>query len=265
MSSRNVILFGESGSGKSSIVNMLSNDGHLANVSSGAMGCTFESRPFTVDIHGVPMTLWDTAGLDEGDAGRVPKSDAIVQLYNLVRYLSAGVSLLMFVMRAPRIKSAVPQNWKLFHEVICQLKVPIVIAITGLEDLDDMDQWWRDNKGVFQKYGITPVGSACITASRGKKCGEGHMFDHEYEESRKKVRNLISASHLEVPWKVPAAEWYKTIINEIVETESSCFKSKEIRRQEYQTVFGEAYSKLTKVCEMSESDAQELAKRLRGT
>jgi hypothetical protein len=265
MATKNVILFGESGSGKSSIINMLSDNGHIAPTSSGARGCTFESHPFDVNVHGVPIKLWDTAGLDEGDAGRVPKSDAIVLLYKLVRSLSDGVNLLMFVMRAPRIKTSVSQNWKLFHQVICQLNVPIVIAITGLENLDNMDQWWRDNKGVFQSYGLNPVGSACITATRGRRRGEGYLFDPEYEESREKVRNLISSSYLEVPWQVPPAEWFKTIVKEIVETESSCFGSKEVRRQEYETVFGGATSQLTSICGMSKSDAEEVAKRLRGT
>lgn len=246
---------------------MLSDNEHVADISSGAKGCTFESRSFEVNVLGQPTTLWDTAGLDEGDAGRVPKSEAIVQLYRLVRNLSDGVSLLMFVMRAPRIKGSVPQNWKLFQEVICQNQVPTVIAITGLEQEENMDKWWWDNKGTFQSYGISPVGFACITASRGRarRRGDGHVFDEEYEESQGKVRALIRSTSLNVPWRVPAAEWFKNIVITTFEYKSSCFGRKRIQHDEVQEVAGEALRKLVSVCGMSESDARELAEKMRGT
>jgi hypothetical protein len=262
----NVILFGESGGGKSSIVNMLSGGESVAVTSSGAKGCTFESRPFEVDICGMPAILWDTAGLDEGDAGRVPKSDAIVQLYKLVRNLSDGVGLLMFVMRAPRIKSSVPANWMLLHEVVCQKQVPIVIIITGLEQEENMDQWWWDNKGTFQGYGIHPGGFACVTASRGKQKKGGYMFDEEYTESKDRIHKLIRSTCLTVPWRVPAAQWFKNITTEFVEHKSLGWcRTKEVRRQEHKEVVGEAFEKLISVCGMSESDAEDLAKIVRGT
>jgi hypothetical protein len=262
----NVILFGESGGGKSSIVNMLSGGESVADTSSGAKGCTFESRAFEVNICGMDATLWDTAGLDEGEAGRVPKSDAIVQLYRLVRNLSDGVSLLMFVMRAPRIKSSVPVNWKLLHEVICQKNVPIVIVITGLEQEDNMDRWWWNNKGTFQSYGINPGGFACVTASRGKQKKSGYIFDEEYAESRDKIHKLIRSTCLTAPWRVPAAQWFKNITVEFVEYESrSCGRTKEVRRQEHREVVGDAFEKLVSVCGMSRSEAQELVNKVRGS
>lgn len=45
----NIIIFGETGTGKSSVINML--DGRLiADVSSGASGCTFHSSPYEVKL-----------------------------------------------------------------------------------------------------------------------------------------------------------------------------------------------------------------------
>ena len=243
----NIILFGESGAGKSSVVNMLSTNEYTADTSSGAKGCTFESRNFDIDVGGHPMTIWDTAGLDEGDAGRIPKSEAAVQLYKLLRKLSDGVSLLMFVMRAPRIKSSVPQNWKLFHEIICQKKVPIIIVITGLENEDNMDEWWWENKGAFQNYEIHPTGFACITAFRGKKNRDGgHKFDDEYEDSRERVQRLILSTCLTSPWCVPAAEWFKDIVNTtFTHQELGCGKgTRKVRHDEVQEVTGEAFKQL---------------------
>ncbi|KAJ3566734.1 hypothetical protein NP233_g6813 [Leucocoprinus birnbaumii] len=110
----NIILFGESGGGKSSVVNTLSNDANAASTLGGARGFTSESRGYDADILGEPVTLWDTAGLDGGDAGRLPRADAICQLYRLLQSLSDGVNLLVFVMRGPRIKGSVSVNWKVF-------------------------------------------------------------------------------------------------------------------------------------------------------
>jgi len=133
-------LFGKSGAGKSSMVNMLSTNEYTADTSSGAKSCTLESCNSDINVGEHPMTIWDMARLDEGDVGRIPKSEAVIQLYKLLRKLSNGVSLLMFVMCAPRIKSTIPQNWKLFHEIICRRKVPIIIVITRLENKDNMDE-----------------------------------------------------------------------------------------------------------------------------
>jgi len=263
----NIILFGESGAGKSSVVNMLSTDEHTADISSGARGCTFESRSFDVDVLGHPMTIWDTAGLDEGDAGRIPKSEAIVLLYKLLRSLSDGISLLMFVMRAPRIKGSAPQNWKLFHEVICQKKVPIVIVITGLENEENMDDWWWMNKGAFQNYEIHPTGFACITASRGKRNKDGRgKFDDEYENSRDKVQRLIRSTCLTSPWCVPAAEWFKNIVNvTFTFRDRWCgLGTKKVRHEEIQEVAGEAFNQLVSTCGMSDNEARDLAEKMKG-
>ncbi|KAJ3566735.1 hypothetical protein NP233_g6812 [Leucocoprinus birnbaumii] len=268
MARSNIIIFGESGAGKSSVINMLSANENSADISAGARGCTFEARSYDVDVLGQPATLWDTAGLDEGDAGRVPKAEAIVQLYTLLRKLSDGVSLLMFVMRAPRVKASAPQNWKLFREVICQKKVPIAIVITGLEQEDNMDAWWWNNKATFQNYDIYPGGFACITATRGKaRRGGGHIFDDEYDDSRGRVRQLIRATSLATPWRVPAAEWFKTIVHTTYSTKSldPCgIFTKTIEHKEYQEVAGDALHKLIHTCGMPEEVAKDLAQKLKG-
>ncbi|KAF9442784.1 hypothetical protein P691DRAFT_788977 [Macrolepiota fuliginosa MF-IS2] len=205
MPKTNVILFGGSGSGKSSLVNMLSNT-VVTGVSNAARGCTLESDAFEVNIHGQSMTLWDTAGLDEGEGGSVLHSDAIIKLYQLIRNLRDGVSLLVFVMRMPRVTSSVPENWKLFRDIICQNRVPIIIVITGF-DRGNGDQWWRNNEETFQQYGISPAGHACITCEGQEG---GYSYGEEYERSKRVVRELMLSYFLNHPWKVPAADWFKS-------------------------------------------------------
>lgn len=256
----NIILFGETGSGKSSIVNMIS-ETETAVVSGGATGCTFRSQKHVVTIGEKTLNIYDTVGLDEGDAGTVPKEDAIVQLYTLVRSLKAGVNLLIFCMRGPRLKESAPRNWRLFHEIMCQKKVPIVIAITGLElEPGDMDNWWYRNKAAFQVYGMLPAGFACIVATRGRQTHSGvYTLEQEYEESKVKMWKLIMGTYLERPWKVESIAWYAQIIQRTHESDW-CWRMKE--KSEVVTIIGPGIRKLVALCELSEAEAKELGTKL---
>ncbi|KAH7908246.1 hypothetical protein BJ138DRAFT_1158135 [Hygrophoropsis aurantiaca] len=247
--SPNVIIFGETGSGKSSVINMLS-ESMVAPISSGATGCTFRHVRYPVLINGETYNLYDTSGLDEGEQGKVAKQDAIAQLYQLIVDLEDGVSLLVFCMRGPRIKEAAHKNWRLFHEVFCKKTVPIVIVVTGLEQEDPMDGWWRANKAAFHKYQMIPSGNACITATRGKQTRSGrYVFEDEFEESRLKVAKLIEDSALAVPWKVNRIQWFSDI--------TICLMKFRI---------GEApeIKEMAKRCNIAEDEAKELAERLNG-
>lgn len=255
----NVILFGESGCGKSSIVNMVA-EKDLATVSSSVNGCTFTSARYEVDIQGTRFNIYDTAGLDEGDGGTVPKQTAMVQLFHLLKTLDTGVNLLVFCMRG-RIKEGTHKNWRLFHEIICRREVPIVLAITGLEQEPNMDDWWVYNKGAFQKYRMYPQGVGCITATRGRLLRSGaYKLDEEYEESKLKMSNLLRAHYLVQPWKVQPIEWFRDIVN--VAYESQCLGLWHTKHREVETVAGSAIQELVDRCEMTQADAKKLGEAL---
>jgi 50S ribosome-binding GTPase len=208
----NVIVFGETGAGKSSIINMLAGT-DVALTSNTAIGCTFESTCYSVLIHGATFNLWDTSGLNEGKEGKVPTKDAIINLYDLIRGLEEGVSLLVYCVRGPRIKEQTKKNYKMFWSIFCQEKVPIVIVVTGLENEEPMDAWWQANGGTFNKYGMIISGHACVTATRGKKNKNfGHKFDDEYEESVEKVHALIGNFILKTPWRMERTKWFSTVV-----------------------------------------------------
>ena len=206
----NIVFFGAAGSGKSSIINMLAGR-QVASVANGLKGCTFESSCYEVDINGSTFNLWDTAGLNEAVTGQVPNTDATVSLFRLLKSLNSGLNLLVFCMQGGRIQDVAPMNWRLFHEVICDRKVPIVIAITHLELEKSMDAWWGENRGSFERHEMLAHGVACITASRGKEMAPGvHKLDAEYAESRPKMMDLLSNSHLKKAW-IPPKDWFSTI------------------------------------------------------
>lgn len=197
----NVIVFGETGAGKSSVINMIIGK-QVAESSSAASGCTFHSEPYEVDLDGtLLLRLWDTSGLNEGKNGTVSAKEAVDSLFNLITRVQ-GVSLLVYCIRGPRIKATTADNYELFFHGLCHAKVPIVLVVTGLEGEEDRDSWWNDNSGVFQDQGLNFSGQAGVVATRGKERGGKRMFDEEYVQSTRKVQNLIRETYSDVPWNI---------------------------------------------------------------
>ena len=209
----NVIIFGETGVGKSSLINMIADTASAA-VSNGAIGCTFESIPNEVELSGRKYHLWDTAGLNEGEHGNISGDRAIQNLQRLVQNLQyGGVSLLVYCIRGSRLRDIVKINYDLFYKIICGAKVPIIIVATGLENEDNMEDWWVDNVQDFHDRGMHFSGHACITATRGKVLKNGeYMFEEEYNMSVKLVRDLIVANSLENSWKPDSSIWLVNIV-----------------------------------------------------
>jgi GTPase SAR1 family protein len=208
----NIVIFGETGTGKSSLVNMLS-DEETAAISNLAVGCTFESTPHTVSINEIRYTLWDTAGLNEANSGSVPAEQALYHLRDLIDKLKGGVSLLVYCIRGSRYHDIIKVNYDLFTEIICQGEVPIVIVVTGLEIEERMDDWWDVNEKEFLDRGMRFQGHACVTTSKGKK----NVFETEYRESKCAVSTLINNCCPHRAWVVESDKWFDRITDRIQE------------------------------------------------
>ncbi|CAA7263828.1 unnamed protein product [Cyclocybe aegerita] len=212
-STPNIIIFGETGTGKSSLINMLSGREDAA-VSNRATGGTFSSEPYEVELlDDKSYNIWDTAGLNEGEHGSVPADVAMENLRTLVGKMDEGINLLVYCVRGTRFREILKFNYDMFYKIICEEKVPIVIVVTGLEHESPMDAWWEENRGEFDKYGLVFDGSACITTVRGKN----GMFEEEFEESKKKVGELIVGKCMRDPWKVQGDAWWDGIIQRMDE------------------------------------------------
>ncbi|KAF8963353.1 P-loop containing nucleoside triphosphate hydrolase protein [Flammula alnicola] len=147
----NVVIFSETGVGKSSIINMMLGSDE-AKISPDATGCTFDSTLYDAKIRGRSYNLYDTIGLGEGSTGTAEGSKAIGNLYSLLSLLSTngGVHLLIFVVRCGRLTENIQKNYELFYKGFCETKVPIVVVVTGCEG---------ESKGMHQEKHFFPRSS----------------------------------------------------------------------------------------------------------
>ena len=247
----NIIVFGESGCGKSSIVNMIVGD-DVAKVFNGSY---FQNELYEADIGGIAFRIFDTAGLDEGDEGRVPSWKAVQGLYTLIRQLD-GLSLLVFCIRG-RLKQNTRANWILFNKVICGEAVPAIVVVTGLENEDNLDDWWsrEENKEVFKRYKLNPMGVSCVVSVRGHQ----NEYAAKYRESQEKVRKLILDSHRREPWSKDQDAWFSHIYSEVYHA-GICFFAR--KSKEFTTVMRNSLEEFVREIDMDEEDYEKLKRSL---
>ncbi|KAF9234717.1 P-loop containing nucleoside triphosphate hydrolase protein [Melanogaster broomeanus] len=195
-SNLNVVLFGETGVGKSSVINLLA--GHVVTkTSSGVSLCTLQSEEYEIMVDGRTYCVWDTVGLDVAEpsfaSGRIGNFIyGVERAHLLIQTLSrqgAGIDLLLFCMKGGRISLQTQRTYNLLYEVLCGKQVPIAAVITHLDMHDPMQAWWSENRRRIDDYGMKFTGHACVTATPGYR----GMFADKFAESRRAVMDLLSA------------------------------------------------------------------------
>jgi predicted GTPase len=182
----NIILFGQAGAGKSSLVNLMAG-GNVASTSNDMKSCTLRWEEYSIQFDGKSYNVFDTVGLEEPQLGIQQYLDAVENAYTLIQQLErqGGIDLLLFCMRAGRLTTTLQANYRLFHEFLCEKKVPVVVVVTYLEtEVEEMDAWWTRNSYIFREREVHAAGHACITAIRGN-------YPVRYEQSRSRIRDVI--------------------------------------------------------------------------
>ncbi|KAG2151284.1 P-loop containing nucleoside triphosphate hydrolase protein [Suillus bovinus] len=185
----NIVLFGQAGAGKSSLVNLMAGKDVVANTFNDLESCTLRWKEYPIEFDGESYKVFETVGLEEPQLGIPQYLDAIENAYTLIQHLErqGGIDLLLFCMRAGRLTSTLQSNYRLFYEFLCDKKVPIVLAITNLETERRMEDWWEYGHHALNRCEIQVAGHACITTITGYN----DCYQSKYQDSRTAIRNLI--------------------------------------------------------------------------
>ena len=161
-------------------------------VSNSARGVTFQSYTYDpVTLGDVMCMLTDTVGLNEGDKGTVPSKDAFKSLYSLLHKSKTGYSLLIHVMKMPRITKAEHDNYQFFVRTIAESKIPCILVVTGCENVEPMGQWAIENSPAFEREQLQykKIVSGCFA--------EGGRFETLFEPLREESRRALEQAILE--------------------------------------------------------------------
>lgn len=200
MSTYNVVLFGGTGAGKSSVVNLIVGES-VAKVSSDVTECTTAFQDYFFVQDSVHYRLWDTPGLKEPHSTLDDQAPAVVEAYNLTQRLNSqgGVNLLVYCISGIKdintssgSPSMLQSHYRLFHELFCP-NVPLAIVVTQLDSRKRREEWWKRNEGALKGSELSFVGSACITAHTGSD-------PSGFEESARSVRSLLSHCSRKSQW-----------------------------------------------------------------
>jgi tRNA U34 5-carboxymethylaminomethyl modifying GTPase MnmE/TrmE len=212
---KNVILFGETGVGKSSVINLMAG-AQVASTSANLEGCTLEATEYSFALPGEPsLCIYDTVGLNEPEMGVNTFFGAIEKAHKLITSLhdAGGIDLLLFCIRGNRITGTMERNYRLFFEFLCEKKVPLAFVITQLEHEDVMEDWWQRNEKTLGQYGMRPVAHACITAAPARVTALATKRAESLSALQKMLHDSLSTPN--TPYAKDAWSWFTSMVDRL--------------------------------------------------
>ncbi|KAG8213796.1 kinase-like domain-containing protein [Butyriboletus roseoflavus] len=194
-SKRNVVFIGETGTGKSSAINLLIETGTLASISNDSRPCTQVSNSYETTLKGTKYNLWDTRGLGEGRSffqaifkfGRSSEKD--LKKFLKERHQRHEIDLLVFCVRGTRATAGSVEYYNKFCPITRRLVAPVVLVVIQSEKEKDIEDWWNRNSSDLKNLKMGFDDHVCITLAR----------DCRLAESKKKLVELITKSRLWEP------------------------------------------------------------------
>lgn len=235
MSTRNVVLLGEVGSGKSSIINLIAGR-HVAEPSNEAKGGTLDITCYTLSFSrsNVQVNLWDTPGWHPAEEKDVKQRQAVGEVDSLLQTLHAteGIHLLIFCMQAGRAPRSFLKMYNSIYLERAWCKTPVALVVTWLELMQpDMHTWWENNWRSLEKQKLYFHSHACVTTVDDSRDGK--------QVSQNRLRKLIlhhvptdSLSHVAFcPSPEDGVQLFVTGVREVLWSAPICFPTLAQRTQ----------------------------------
>ncbi|KAG2739530.1 hypothetical protein P692DRAFT_20359735, partial [Suillus brevipes Sb2] len=183
MSTFNILVVGQTGCGKSSVVNILAGES-WAPTSSDLNHCTTHWTEYTLPINTRSFHIFDTIGFLEPGLDTKEYTDAIADTYRAIDALRkrGGIDLLLYCVRDEEIEK-MKGHYRLLHEVFCGADVPVALVVTnrGVSH--------KGYKAIFRSHKIACVDYVCANiASAPGPGGGGSAADME---AQKAIQELL--------------------------------------------------------------------------
>lgn len=261
----NVLVVGETGAGKSSVINLIAGE-ELADVSSSANGCTMEAKSYDIvltdnDGIGHHIRLFDTVGLNEPSLSKNDYFTAIEKANVLITQLlrTGGIRLLVFCIRGGRITAVMQNNYHLFRDILCQNQVPVAFVITGMESEQPMEGWWKRNAVLFERSNLFCSSHVCVAAIRGLN----DVYAKQYQASQTAIHHMLLDHMSRTSWKPERTSWFVHLAGKLLRWVA---KVKDRRRhlpvRSRALTVEELVRHLEDKCNFSPEEAVELAGRI---
>ncbi|KAG2355064.1 hypothetical protein BDR07DRAFT_1304250, partial [Suillus spraguei] len=195
----NVLLFGETGVGKSAIINLIMGR-DVAQTSPDAETCTLQHTFHEVTLGNRRFKLWEVSSLKSMGFFRSFFAKWRLKKSYKKLYKDDGVYLLLYCMRGSRAQRALIRDYKFFTDIVGSTAtvtggVPVAAVVTSLEDYpEDMDKWWVKNKDNLESLGMRFSAHACITSLPDDPHASSAMRARRHR-SEQAVRKLIYNSY----------------------------------------------------------------------
>ncbi|KAG1744957.1 uncharacterized protein EDB91DRAFT_169072 [Suillus paluster] len=186
---QNIVIFGTTGSGKSSLINLLLSR-EAAPTSNDAIGCTATNESYLFSGDATKYKLWDTPGLNEGSEGLVPAREALENLTSLVKELKRDRNRAPLSILCIQGSQAVKAQLRHYDNLKSTIgAAPFAIVVTGMDVCPSRpwSTWWNEHQKVLQSFSAANVDHACVCTL---------LDDDESAGSREEIINLIKRTTL---------------------------------------------------------------------
>lgn len=185
----NVLIVGEIGVGKSSIVNLIARKS-LVQDSPDSMVCTKKTTDYDMPANSeIPLNVWEVAGFNQPRDGNSPTEKDVsaldVDLGTILARDRAAVDIVLFCIRGERVRVITTKVFDFVRELF-EGQVPIVLVINHLENEKVMEEWWARNKEGLRERGIIGTEHVCVTGRPGYS---------KYEQSHKALLKILRTNY----------------------------------------------------------------------
>ncbi|KAG1721514.1 kinase-like domain-containing protein [Suillus lakei] len=193
----NVLLFGETGVGKSAIINLIMGR-DVAQTSLWAETCTLQHTSHEVRLKDRTFKLWEVSSIEP-----LRSSSNFLAKWLLKKphklFKDDGVYLLLYCIRGSRAQRALVKDYKIFTKEVRSTvgpgRVSVAAVVTALEDYPtNMDNWWAKNKDNLERLGMQFSAHVCITSLPDDPHASPAMRARR-QRSKQAIRSLLYESY----------------------------------------------------------------------